>query len=138
MQRKPILAVVLVFLIGIVFYSFEQPTEGPGVEIGAASDAQVSRISEGLTQGHEIRGARAIRSENHEEAWYVGAQIYGPGTNETPGVWLVMGEEDQPDTVLSVDPAAQELSDFPDGGEEDGVDASSGDPEVQALRSALR
>jgi len=84
-----------------------------------ASDAQFERINEGIISpqaSNYIKKAFAIKSEDFENIYFVGAIIYGPGMEDGvgPGVWVISGDPDSPKLSLSVDGFAIEFTRYPD------------------------
>lgn len=101
-----------------------EPTEEPaaGSRCEPVDDALVSAIGEGLTvDGGSLRNARAAKSGDHQEVWFVAADIQAGGL-EGPGdigVWATNSLTAGEGLVYSVDEVAKELSDWGDGGQTD-------------------
>lgn len=78
----------------------------------------VEKIESGLTVqgGGSLRDARAVRSGAHRSAYFVSADLEGPGL-EGPGhlaTWIVTELEERAGMVLSVSGQAKEFSDWGD------------------------
>lgn len=91
----------------------------------------VSDITGGLTVGGggSLRGARAVRSGSHRNAYFVSADIQGSGMNDSKdvGTWIVSGTLANPGTYASVNSYANEFSVFPNAGRQRSS-ASMSDP----------
>lgn len=80
--------------------------------------AKVEWIANGLTVpgNASLRNARAVRSGVHADAYFVSADIEGPGF-EGPGhviTWFVTNLNGSAGIVNSVDDLAKEFTDWPD------------------------
>lgn len=111
-------------------------TTSPADTLARASDVQVKRIRSRLNEGFDIRNVRAVKSEHHPNAWYVGANLYGPGVDGTVAVWFLAGDKSNPGPIYSVDSSAQEFSNLPSGRDTQ-ARTSSADREAQLLEEVL-
>lgn len=76
----------------------------------------VAELNEGLTvQGSgEVRNAKAVRAAERKNAYFVSAEIVGPGLEGTVGTWL-SNDLREPGMILAVNETAVEFSVWPDG-----------------------
>lgn len=56
----------------------------------------------------------AVRSGAHQDAYFVAAEITGPGMDGTQGVWFKTGALGEPGMIFSVDNVAKEFSQLGD------------------------
>ena len=77
-----------------------------------------------------IRGARAVRSSAHANAYYVAAEIGGPGMKSAVGLWATNSITD-PDLLYSVNNMAITFSEWGDGRRTDAAFSAS-DPGARA------
>lgn len=92
--------------------------EAAAAECLTVSTAKVEWIASGLTVpgNASLRNARAVRSGAHADAYFVSADIEGPGF-EGPGhviTWFVTNLKGSSGIVNSVDDLAKEFTDWPD------------------------
>jgi hypothetical protein len=74
--------------------------------------------------GATLRAAQAVRSPDHGSAWYVAADLEGPGLESADeiAVWLTNSiDPTAPGMVLSVGGMATGFSDAPDGATTDAM-----------------
>lgn len=92
-----------------------------------------------VTGGGSLRDGVAVRSQDHENVWYLAAEIDGEGMNESGdvGVWATSRNPttNSPGLLFAVDAFAQEFSDWGSGPPET---FSSGDRGVRSARDCLR
>lgn len=110
--------VALVILFALVVVPAVGAQEGTGCE--AVPPEVVARVAEGIKPetGAALRAAQAVRSPDHAQAWYVAADLEGPGLDggDQIAVWLTNSiMADEPGMLLSVGSMATEFSDWPDG-----------------------
>jgi len=83
----------------------------------------LAELEAGLTvQGIGTLGdASAVLSEDVDDLYFIAAQIGGPGTDDSVGVWATnrLGSEPEGAVVLAVNSLAQEFSVYPDAGSAD-------------------
>ena len=90
-------------------------TDAPiNVQAEPATSAQIDRISSGIENGFRIRNAHTARSDAHQNAFFVAAELVGPGANGEVAVWLHLRTPQDPGLLMSVDGYAKEFSDWPD------------------------
>lgn len=95
-----------------------ETNEAAEVECLTVPTAKVEWIASGLTVPGDasLRNARAVRSGVHANAYFVSADIEGPGF-EGPGhviTWFVTNLNGSAGVVNSVDDLAKELTEWPD------------------------
>lgn len=81
-------------------------------DVQPASAAQVRFLRELLADtSHVVRRAVAVRAPRRDEAYYLGAEVGRADTSRTPmALWLVVGPQDQPRSVQSLNDAAEQYS----------------------------
>jgi hypothetical protein len=131
---------LLVIIAGVVWAVLPTEIDSPSLAASCepVSDELVAAIAGGLTVqgGGSIVRAVAVRSGSHENAWYVAAQIEGPGLEGTIGVWAT-NRLDATGTLFSVDNIANEFSSWGDGRTTDAAFSSS-DPSAAAARRCMQ
>ena len=87
--------------------------------------------------GGTIRGARAVRSNRHNNAYYVAAEIDGPGLESAGdvGLWATNSLTD-PDLLYTVDNVARAFSSLGDGRSTPSAFSASDPGAVAALACA--
>ena len=94
------------------------PPAPPPIACEEVGPALTQALATSLTVqgGGTIRGARAVRSNRHINAYYVAAEIDGPGLESAGdvGLWATNNLTD-PDLLYSVDNVAREFSSLGDG-----------------------
>ena len=94
------------------------PTAPPPIACEEVGPALTEALATSLTvqDGGTIRGARAVRSNRHINAYYVAAEIDGPGLEYAGdvGLWATNSLTD-PDLLYSVDDVARSFSAWGDG-----------------------
>lgn len=95
-------------------------------------------IGETLTVqgGGSIGRAGAVRSGAHANAYFVAAEIQGPGMDDAVGTWAT-NRLDGTGMILSVDGTAKEFSVLPDGARTAAA-FSMADPGAREARGCLR
>jgi hypothetical protein len=100
-----------------------EPTEQPTEEEAESrcepvDDVVVDGISEGLTieGGGSLRNAQAVKTDDHEDIWFVAADLQGPGLEGSGdiAIWAV-NDLEAPSAVFAVDAVAKEFSDWGEG-----------------------
>ena len=82
-----------------------------------ASNKQMEAIRmgiKGISEQNDIKTAWTVKSSDYENAWFVAANIYGPGMEDGtgPGLWIISGDPENPSSgAFSVDGFAKEFSD---------------------------
>lgn len=76
---------------------------------------------QGVQQSNDVLPGFAVRSNDYERAWFVAAEITGPGIEpkQAIGLWAINGELDEPGIILSVNGFALEFTEYPDGSQTD-------------------
>lgn len=89
--------------------------------------------------GGSLREGRAHRSGAHQRAFFVAAEVVGPGLEETGniGVWLVSGSLSSPGLLLAVDGTANAFSGLPNAGRTD-AGSTMADPGAREARECVR
>jgi hypothetical protein len=88
------------------------------IDCQLAGKALLTSIATGLTVsgGGDLIQGWTVRSTDHQNAYYVAAQITGPGiSSPIAGIWAT-NRLDGTGLILSVDAFAKEFSDWADGG----------------------
>ena len=113
-----------------------QPTSIACEELGPAlTEALATSLT--VQGGGTIRSARAARSDAHERAYYVTAEIDGPGLESTGdvGLWATNSLTD-PGLIFSVNSMAREFSSWGDGRSTQAAFSASDAGAVAALSCA--
>lgn len=86
----------------------------------AAPVAVVTAISTGLGSGLTLRNAQMVRSDDFEEAYFVSADLQGPGLegDDDVATW-VTNNRSGGGLIFAVSAVAREFSDWGDGGQTD-------------------
>lgn len=128
--------VVLVLTVPVVLILRGDPMEGC-IEV---SRERLDRIALALTvEGGSLREGWAYRSPAHTEAYFVAAEIDGPGLEDEGDdeLWFVTSFESVAGIVL---PVGEARTGFVTSGDAGDIDArvSSSDPGAQEARTCLR
>lgn len=96
-----------------------------------ASETQKNQVQAALGKQYPISKIVAIKSNNHPNAYYIGAIFYAEGCGDMIGIWLG-GDKDTWGLLFSVDGAAHQFSGM---GKASKTKASAGiwDPEAKML-----
>lgn len=98
-----------------------QPPETSRCEI--VPPELLAAIASGLSVagGGTLREAQAVKSADYTKAWFVAAEIDGPGLEGDGdiGLWVTNGLDSSYGLIYSVDGVANEFSDWGDGGATD-------------------
>ena len=128
-QKFPCIAMLLVSLA--LLSKCADPESN--VQAEPATRAQIDRISSGLEDGFRIRNAYTTRSEAHQNASFVAAELVGPGVSGEVAVWIHNRLPQDPGLLMSVDGLAKEFSVFPDA-TQSRASASMSDKPARALK----
>jgi len=84
-----------------------------------ASQSQFDNIIKAvqyLRSDHYIKKAYAVKSNDYQNAWFVSAKVYSQGNDipTSPGVWIIIGDPNDPTIIGSVNSIAQEFTLYPD------------------------
>lgn len=105
---------------------FEPATTSTSTECLSVSSDRIDAIASGLREGR-ISGGQAVRSNAHEELYYVATRFYGPGADGEPLIFAVTDLEGPGGLILAVDEVAAELTDWPHGADTDARTSYSDD-----------
>ncbi len=126
-NRKLLIAagVVAIVAVALIVASPRSRDGAPGQSPAAsrcqpASSAVSSAIGSGLESGLSLRNARIVQSNDFEQAHFVSADLQGPGLEGARDIatW-VTNRPDGTGSIYSVNPAAEEFSDWGPGGQTD-------------------
>ena len=110
-------------------------TPTPASRCQPAPAILLDSIAEGLTVdgGGGLRNGWTVRSNDYQQAYFVAAEITGPGMDGTVGIWVTT-DPSNPGLIFAVDTFAKEFSDWGDGGSTDAAfsQASDGAREAKA------
>lgn len=106
----------------------------PPAALMAAIASGLSKVSGGGT----LRDAAAVRSDDFKSAYFVSAEIDGPGIEDDGdvGTW-VTNRLEEPGLIYSVNAVAKSFSDWGDGGRTD-ASFSMSDDGAEASQDCLR
>ncbi len=102
--------------------------------------AVVRAISQGLTisGGGGIRGAKAVKSRDFSNVYFVSARLIGPGLDGSDTATWATNRIKSIGLIFSVDGFAKEFSDWGDGGQTDAHLSMNNDGAAESRRCARR
>ncbi|NNG01614.1 MAG: hypothetical protein HKM93_19655 [Desulfobacteraceae bacterium] len=96
-MRKLLIVAMLVFSFGIWAQAADYAVE-------AASEKQQELLEAMVNEGCKVKKLAVVKSQNHELAYYIGAEIKCNDEKKSfIGFWLMPGPKDDPEFALSVD-----------------------------------
>jgi len=132
MKGIPKLLCFALFLVHLKF-SIGCTDSVSNIQAEPATSTQIDKISSGLERGFRVRDAHTAKSEAHQSAYFVAAELVGPGANGEVAVWLHLRTPQDPGLLMSVDGYAKEFSDWPDASKTK-ASATMSDKPAQALQ----
>lgn len=114
---------------------FEPSTGSSTAECLSVPSERIDAIESGLRQGR-LSGGQAVRSDAHENLYYIATRFYGPGADGEPLIFATNNLNGSGGLVLAVDEVAAEITDWPHGASTDARTAYS-DEGAQAAEDCL-
>lgn len=113
------------------------PTPTPASRCQPAPAILLDSIAEGLTVngGGDLSNGWTVRSDDYQQAYFVAAEITGPGMDGSVGLW-VTNNIDSPGLLYSVNGMAKEFSQWGDGANTAAAFSQSADGAREALACA--
>lgn len=147
LNRAATIVIGVTTILGVGCTPSDEPQEEAELPLLLAECSQppqefVDVIAEGLSKvegGGSLRNAQAVKSESHSNAWFISADIQGPGLEGPNDIatWIKSGDlEEHSGILLSVDAVAKEFSGWPDGSTTD-AETSLADGGAQESRTCV-
>jgi predicted small lipoprotein YifL len=138
MKRAVDTLIVMACVVAITGCGRSSPA--PQYQFERASQSQVETLK--FIQEEDKRIADtvyAVKSEHHENAWYVSTKIYGPGLEDgVSAVWLMVGDKNSSGMILAVDGTANEFTPVPYMNDTQAGSGLGMDAEAEALEAYVQ
>ena len=136
-MKKLIIVIILIIAVAGLISGLLPDKEYDFSNVVLASEQQINKIKSGLGKNIIVgNNIFAIKSNNHKNAYYVIADLYGPGMNGSNGIWFITGSIDNTGLIFAVNGIAKNFSSYPDGSKSNAA-VSVVDEEAKILEKYL-